>query len=395
MKLSFRFGFLGYLVSSLVAVSACERQSFTLSDDVPINNNGASSFGGSNFGGSTPIPIAGTAPQNPCQLDGNKPSVPTFGDQTVRDVVPARKVLYALVTDDEVKALRKGGPLIPPPVASAPETTLELLLNSVRTSASQQRRALGELLRSRFSSWRSTWPNPWALRLVDHPGSEHMNMVRIVLRDEALVVRITQGSPVVVTVDNMPVSIDVANAQPERIAAIFYQLDNSQPISSTIDRCENGMREIALGSEAMVEEWSLATSDILERLNGDIDLLQAFFEITRQCTGFERSPTFRSFTVCQTWSSFSSATEYLAYQWALSTPVEAYKPSPQNLASLIQALQDDRFEPDQFIVRPDPPPGIAAGGAGGDTGAGGEGSLAGAPSEGGAGQGGAGQGGAG
>ena len=84
----------------------------------------------------------------------------------------------------------------------------------------------------------------------------------------------------------------------------------------------------------------------------------------------------------ETWSSFSSATEYLAYQWALSTPVEPYKPSPQNLASLIQALQDDRFEPDPFIVRPDPPPST---GAGGEAGAGGEGALGGAPSEGGAG----------
>ena len=131
------------------------------------------------------------------------------------------------------------------------------------------------------------------------------------------------------------------------------------------------MREIALGSEAMVQEWSLGTRAILTRLDDDIELLLSLFEVSRKCTGFDRGGTFRATTVCQTWQSFSSATEYLAYQWSLATPVEPYKPTPQNLASLIQALQEDRSGPDAFVVKPEPPPELGAGGSGGEGGEGG------------------------
>jgi hypothetical protein len=44
------------------------------------------------------------------------------------------------------------------------------------------------------------------------------------------------------------------------------------------------MREVALANEAMVEEWSLGTADILERLDGDIALLLSLFEAARPCT---------------------------------------------------------------------------------------------------------------
>ena len=59
--------------------------------------------------------------------------------------------------------------------------------------------------------------------------------------------------------------------------------------------------------------------------------------------------------------------EYTAYQWSLSTPNELYKPSPQSLAGLIEALQGDRFEPDGYSVQPEAP--VGAGGAGSEGGA--------------------------
>ena len=197
-----------------------------------------------------------------------------------------------------------------------------------------------------------------------------MNIVRVVLKKNAWVVRFFDGTPpTVVDVNNGIVSIEQANAEPERIAAIYYVYDDRAAGNSTA-QCETGKRELALGNEAMVEEFSLGTPEILERLNSDIDALTALFNVVRPCASVERgSGTFHAFTVCQSWRFFSAQTEYSAYQWALANPMELYKPKTQNLATLIDALKDDRFEPDPFVGTP--PAVVDMGGAGGQGGAGG------------------------
>jgi hypothetical protein len=372
---------LGYLLPCLAVASACERRGFQLSDDVPINGPGAtSSFGGTfSTAGSN---AGGTSPIDTCLLDSTVSAAPIFSGQTVSFQQPVRKELFALVSDAEAADLRAGAPLVPAPVANPPANALAGTLQALRTSGSEEARKLAETLTPRFRTIRSTWPNPWALRLVDHPGSQHMNTLRVVLRDDALVVRIVQGAPAVVDVNNASVALEVARAQPERIAAIYHQLDTPPSSGVSGDRCENGLREIALGSEAMVVEWSLGTREIAERLDDDIALLQSLFEVSRRCTGFERGSSFRSFTVCQTWPVFNPSSEYTAYQWSLATPVESYKPTPQNLASLIQALQDDRLEEDPFVVEPEPPSSTGGAGAGGE-GAGGASQAGGAGNAGG------------
>ncbi len=375
---------LRYLVGALVALalgSACERTRFSFSDDEPIARGASSSTGGVGGG---PSGTGGSLPTDPCSRPANTAS--SFQDQTVSFLLPARKELYALVTDAEAAALRAGAPLIPKPVAGAPQSPLGAMLQSLATSASAERRQLVEILKTRFASPRSTWPNPWALRLVDHPGSQHMNALRIVLRDNALTVLITPSTARVMDLRSGNVDVAVALAEPERIAAIFYQLDGRDAASGFDTSCEGGMRELALGSEAMVEAWSLGTPEILARLNDDIDRLTSLFEYARGCPSpAPTRGTFRSSTVCQVWRTFNTATEYLAYQWSLATPSEPYRPTPQNLASLVQALQDDRFEPAPFTVKPEPPVGMGGSGSGG-AGGGGEASggeaSGGAPSEG-------------
>jgi hypothetical protein len=199
-----------------------------------------------------------------------------------------------------------------------------------------------------------------------------MNALRIVLRDDALVVRLAAGAPSVFDVENSSVAVEVALAAPERVAAIYYQIDRTQP-AGAIDACESGMREIALGSDAMVEEWSLGTPEVEARRTSDLDRLERLFSIARGCPNVDTLTTFRTAVVCDTWRVPNASSELSAYHWSLATPVEAYKPTPQNLATLIQALEDDGRDPDPFIVRPTPPAagGAASGGAGGNGGDGG------------------------
>jgi hypothetical protein len=361
-----------------LSIFACERPSYVFSDDVPINGAGNTSFGGSVAGGTGPISVAGSLPSDPCALDRSVSSEPIFAKQAISNALSARAELYAQVTDEEAAALRKGGSLIPkPPAAPAPTPTLTLVLTTLSNSVTEPRKTLVKQLLTRSPSSRALWHNPWALRLIDHPGTEHMNLVRVVLRPTAWIVRIYNGSlPTVVGLDNAIVTIEDAIKAPENIAAVYYVYDDRLPGNSTA-QCETGKREVALINEGMVEEISLGTSEILERLNSDIEDLTAMFNVVRPCASVDRGfGTFHAYTTCTTWHFFDASTEYSAYQWALSNPVELYKPKTQNLASLVDALKNDRFDPNPYVANPEPPSGGA--GEGGMSGAGGAAELAGA-----------------
>ena len=367
---------LTWLGPCALAVAGCDRPDYTYSDDVPIQGTGAftSSFGGTSTTGTAGSSFtAGTAPLDPCALDRTVSAAPIFAKQAISNQLPVRPELYAQLTNAEVAALKNGGSLLPP-LASPPVTSVltSLLNSSLNNPALELRRPLLLQLLKRFKTTRTLWPNPWALRLLDHPGTERMNPVRVVLKPDAWIVRIFDNQQLtVVDVNNGIVSIDKAMAEPERIAAVYYVADDRSP-GGTVASCETGKREIALGNENMVEEFSIGTPEILARLNTDIDALTAFFGVVRPCASVERGAgTFHTFTVCSTWHFFDATSEYSAYQWALSNPTESYKPKTQNLATLIDALKDDRFEPNAFVGTP--PPSLPIGGEGGMGGMGGMG----------------------
>ncbi len=370
MSKSTRLKSLRYLTlfGACVAVTnACDRPSYTYSDAVPVS--GGTAFGGSFTAGT--VGIGGGPPVDPCALDRSVSASPILAKQVVSNRLAARAELYAEVTDSEVLALKKGGSLIPPAAAPGTVTLLSAALTATLSSSDVRYASVAQLLLSRFKATRSTWPNPWALRLVDHVGTEHMTPLRIRLKDEAWIVRIDGTSLAVVDAQNGAIAVEQALAHPERIAAVYYTYDDRLPGNPQL-QCENGKREFALGNEAMVAEFSLDTPDILARLNSDIADLTGLFNVVRQCPTVDRGVgSFHSATACQAWDFFDASTEYSAYQWSLSNPVDLYKPTPQNLASLIDALKNDRFEPDPFVA--------ASPSAGGDTGVGGDGGDGGAP----------------
>jgi hypothetical protein len=349
---------------------------YTYSDDVPVKGVGASS---SSFTGTITAGVASTTgggpPIDPCPFNRTASGTAVLADQTVSNQAVGRPEVYAEVTDAEAAALKQGGSLMPPAPPPQPFTTpspLSALLTRERNASSFQstRYKLLDELNNRFAVTRSTWPNPWALRLVDHAGSEHMNPVRIVFKPDAWIVGIADPqNPTLIVVDlkNQPVSPDIALQSPERIAAIYYRTDADS--SGSANQCATDKRELALGNEAMVDSFSLGTKEILARLNSDIDALNAFFTLARPCTAFNSAitSTFQSSVGCMTWGFFDRTTEFDAYAWSLATPVELYKPTPQNLAGLISALEADRFAVDPFVGTP--PPAVGARGEGGASGA--------------------------
>jgi hypothetical protein len=371
-----------------VVAAACDRPSYTYSDSVPISGSGTTFGGGPIITAGTGA--AGTASSPSCGLD-LAIGTPAFVKQVVNNQLPARLDVYLQLTDAEAEELKQTRTLLgkPAPVGGV-VPPLTSLLNQLLINASAAQRPLIAELAARFKVTRATWPNPWALRLLEHPASEHMNPLRVSFKAEAWIVRILDGTVAVVDVNNVPLALDAVAATPERIAAIYYVLDDHTPGAPT--SCENGRRELALGNEAMVEQYSLRTPEILARLDADIEALSVLFDAARPCTTFDKGGmTFHANTVCSSWRQFNAATEYFAYQWSLSNPTEQYKPTTQNLSDLFEALKADRFEPDPFMTKPnltpEPPPMGGAGGMGGvgDTGGvGGAGGAAGERGDGGA-----------
>jgi hypothetical protein len=125
----------------------------------------------------------------------------------------------------------------------------------------------------------------------------------------------------------------------------------SGPICGSFQGGGNGYREVIVGNEAMIEEWSLATADIRARLESDIAQLSQFLERIRVCPE-GRDPRSWNLSVSCNWDFGTSATEFGAYEAALAMPSPLYLPAPAEIATLLDTLQGDLFDPDPLIVRP-------------------------------------------
>jgi hypothetical protein len=363
------------LAASISGVlSGCDRP------DWKVGGSGGFSGSGGSPSGIGALPAAGTAgsstPNMPCAIDRIQGDRPILDEQAVNSQFPAPRELYALVTDSEAESLRAGAPLVTPPSQPPTKPAVVQLLESMLAGNSGPQRTLIQSLATGITSTRIAWPNPWALRLVDYPATQHLNPVRIVLREDAWIGRIVGGSLVVLDGANEIVNADVAAATPERIGAIFFTSYQGAG-KLGLGACSQGYRAFALGSDEMVDEWSLGTSEIDARLEQDTALLSQLLAVVRNCPAMS-SEAFNNDVACNTWSTFNVFSEASAYRWSLAYPLELYKPTPLNLANLIAAVDGDRFEPDPFVSSPN-----GSAGAGGD-GAAGESAVGGAAGSGGA-----------
>jgi hypothetical protein len=194
---------------------------------------------------------------------------------------------------------------------------------------------------------------------VGWPGETYGDqLVRVLLRQEAWLARYRDGQLDVVDMDNAPVAAADVLAHPERLAGVFFVRDaaaGGPTCYGSFRSGDHGYREFIIGNEAMIEEWSLGTAEIRDRLASDLALVQTFFDRVRPCPEREDVASWNVEVVCS-WSYGTSAmpqvSELSAYQAALAMPSPGYLPAAQPLATLIEALQASLFEPDPFVVKP-------------------------------------------
>jgi hypothetical protein len=289
--------------------------------------------------------------------DAPQVSDAVFASQVLIDLTPARNELYSWTTDEQAAALRAGQVLFPPNArTNAIADTLQRLGADVNVDATA---TVAKSLSASLGSARSAWPEPWALRIGSGGEDSGSNLLRIVLKPDAWLAVVEEGSIEVVDMQNQHVELADAAAAPERLGAILHQRDgyeggpqcNGQSGGTGV-----GFREFLVSNLGMVQEWSLGTEQINARLLDNIDQLSLFLARTRSCPDQNELQLWNQQVVCA-WqiASVGPMSELFAYQHALAIPTPDYFDAPPQLAELIDKLQGDLFEPDPLVVTPGSP----------------------------------------
>jgi hypothetical protein len=314
---------------------------------------------------------------------------------------------FAWTTDEQGLALRQDRALFTRSAgAGAPFTLLNDLANP---TADEMKLASG--LSSAFQFGRYAWPEPWATRMGSPGQDPGGQLLRIVIKPEAWLV-IVEGRQIwVFDAEQQVVTAADALAHPERVGAIYF--DSAYLDPNGCGSIGVGEREFLLGNLAMVEEWSIGTQPIADRINANIAQLTRFLENSRSCPVTSDAFSWTQSVLCS-WASqvggagqagasgfdpsatpggagaggfpsksegvagmagaptpdqsapfgfnpvnFSglqaNSTEEFAYDQALANPSANYLAAPAQLAAIIETLEGDLFEPDPLVVTPGSP----------------------------------------
>ncbi len=275
-----------------------------------------------------------------------------FCDQMIYNVAPARRTLYSWTTAEQVAELRADKVLLTRTETAGlgrgyAFTAIDAL--AARGSAPENQ-LLAKLSGELFVKVRYAWPNAWATRM-GWPGEDYGDqLLRIVLKPEAWIVIVSDGVGLaVIDMNNELVPVADALAHSERIGAVyFYKRDVTG--QGTFQSCSGGYREFIVGNEAMIEEWSLGTTEIHERIVADAVLMEDFLGELRSMPSSVDPATFNQDVVCS-WD-YAPSDQVGRYERSLSIPSEYYAPLPEALASLSQTLRASLFDPDPLSVRP-------------------------------------------
>ncbi|HYQ46455.1 MAG TPA: hypothetical protein VER11_31015 [Polyangiaceae bacterium] len=325
--------------------------------------NGTTGPSGPSTGGATVLGTGGDIlvdPVMPCRVPAlSGPAV--FAQQVFLNSEVARREFFSWTTDEQAAELRRDQVLFSRSERPGlgPGYAFNVLERIAQDDPQSERSMLASLLGGElFAKARYAWIEPWATRM-GWPGEDYgRNLIRVVLKPEAWVVLVRGGTVSVVDQQNQPVSLADALANPTRLGVIFYQKDGfagGPSCQGSFISGSNGYREFILGNLAMVEEWSLGTQQIRDRLSANVDQLSNFLQRTRDCPITTSVEQWNLSVVCG-WDRAGSPTSELdAYEQSLAIPSDNYLAVPERIAAMIETLQEDLFDPDPLVITPGRP----------------------------------------
>jgi hypothetical protein len=263
-------------------------------------------------------------------------------------------VLYSWTTDKQIDELRSNPVLLTRSESSTgAHTNLSQVMNALADTGNPLALVLtgGAFIKGRYG-----WTNPWAT-LRGWPDESYGNrLLRIVLKPDAWFAVLDDTTLTVVDLNNAEVPMTTVLGTPERIGAVFFMHRdaNNGACGTFVRGCANGTyREYFINNEAMVEEWSFETQDILDELNRSIAFVQAVRDQAEK-KGLAPSDCDFSLTAYCRWGNKSGLFVSVdnAYMTGLALTSVYYTPTIANLDALLAALQDSLFDPDPFVHKP-------------------------------------------
>ena len=347
----------GALAGLVIGIAACGAAPSGSVGSPPEFVGGETEVAGSgpSVGGAAGAPGSVVGPGNgvTCAI----PSVtdPVFATQTFSDLTPARGELFAWLTDDQAAALRTDQILFRPSTRRNKIAGTLQGLASISDATGQVATLLGASLGSALVAW----PEAWALRIGPEGEDPGKNLLRIVLKPQAWLAVVENGTIEVLDMQNQRIQLADAAAAPERFGAILHQRDGFEggpQCNGATGGTSVGFREFIVSNLGVVQEWSLGTEQIRAHLDGNIADLSKFLARTRACPDQTDQLSWNHQVVCN-WQAgnFGDVNELSAYQQALAIPTSNYFDAPPQLAALIDKLQGDLFEPDPLVVTPGSP----------------------------------------
>lgn len=252
----------------------------------------------------------------------------------------ARQTLYTWTTAEQFEELRHGAPLLTR--ETSPTHGVSLYEVALDARASRGDRVAEALRTPPFRKARFAWANPWATLLGWEGETYGDRLLRITLRDEAWIVRITQdGSPTVaVDLQGRPVELAEVLAHPERIGAVHYVHDTSGARGTFLSpqQLEHGTyREYVLPNEAMIAQWELGTDAVRSSIADSIDLMTAMQSwLGASCTQDVSARMFRS-----AWDDEGDADDVIrAWSRASAFNNDQYQPTVATTRAIVAALRN-------------------------------------------------------
>ncbi|HEU5077534.1 MAG TPA: hypothetical protein VFU02_25250 [Polyangiaceae bacterium] len=296
--------------------------------------------------GSLVEPMPGDSDE-PCSLPADAAEAPVFAEQIFArsQLTTEQRVLYTWTTEEQIVELRAGAPLLSRTEREGlgPGAAYEYFAQASETNA-----VAALLNQARFAPSRHAWVHPWATRM-GWPGESYGNqLIQIVLKPDAWLVKVVSGQFSVWDLSGQQLEEQQALDNPDRIGVVYFQKDSAldgSECGTFGSKGKQGFREYILNNPAMIESWSHGTTEILQRLQADIALVEAFAQRIRACPetrGWER---WSGDVICGDFYR-SADTELGAYEQALALTSEYYHPQPANMVALAETLEADLFVPD-------------------------------------------------
>jgi hypothetical protein len=284
-------------------------------------------------------------------------------DEGVRVGAIARRVLYSWTSAKQVAELR-ANPLL---LTRSESTTRGVTqLSSVLATLAANKNPLAErLVSAEFAKGRYAWSHAWAVRRGWQGESYGDQLLRIVLKPEALVVLLRGKTLSVVDLEDREVDVASALAQPERIAVVYFVNEGAAArngaCGSFSDCATGAFREYFINNERMVQEWSLGTQPIREELERSISVVTALRDWFLLYSYAQHGAcNFETSAVC-TWQGAwgqpvrgpgDPLTLLDRYQEALALTSEYYAPTAANMDALLADLRTSLVLPEPLSHNP-------------------------------------------